>query len=381
MHKNVTTSRLRLAMGRCALAGVALSAAPGQAMELETGNADLSLRWDNTVKASAIYRLQRADAALSDSFGAGGAPQALNFNAGNQNFRERGLVSQRVDLLSEFDLVYRRDFGLRLSGAGWYDRAYQRATDAPNDPSIGQAPYNAFPAYTRDIAGRKAELLDAFVFGGWRLGDGGKVSAKLGRHALVYGESLFFGDNGIAAAQGPNDIAKLLAAPNAQFKEIVRPVPQLSLQWQVAPRVSVGGYLQFRWEESRVPPAGSYFSSANIPWNATGPEFISIPGGPVAGNYVLTPGADRRPRDGGQFGLQLKWRLDETDLGFGFLGLLGHLEVLVLAVDLRGQPRRLRRIGDRVTPALDLGDQEGLEFVALVVDGLLPHREGLADQR
>jgi hypothetical protein len=253
-----------------------------------------------------------------NTFNANGSPQALNFNAGNQNFRNAGVVSQRIDLLSELDLVYKRDFGLRISGAAWYDRAYHRDTDAAADATLGQQPYNRFQSYTRKMAGEKAELLDAFVFGGVTLDGGGKVSARLGRHALVYGESLFFGDNAIAAAQGPTDIAKLMASPNAQFKEIVRPVPQLSAQWQVTPNVSVGGYLQFRWEESRVPPAGSYFSSANIPWNSTGPEYIGIAGGPVAGNYVLTPGGDEHPRDSGQFGLQLKWRLDETDLGFYF---------------------------------------------------------------
>ncbi|HWW71394.1 MAG TPA: DUF1302 family protein [Duganella sp.] len=316
MQKRDRQGQLRLAVGRCALAGAALAAAPAQAVDLDTGNPDVAARFDNTVKASTIYRLHDADPSLLNAFNANGGPQALNFNAGDQNFRNAGVVSQRVDLLSEFDLVYKRDFGLRVSAAAWYDRMYHRDTDAVNDPTMGQQPYNRFPSYTSDIAGRKAEILDAFIFGGVTLDNGQKVSAKLGRHALVYGESVFFGDNGIAAAQGPSDVAKLQASPNAQFKEIVRPVPQLSAQWQVTPRVSVGGYLQFRWEESRVPPSGSYFSSANIPWGSSSPEFISIPAGPVAGNYVLTPGADVHPRDSGQYGLQLKWRLDETDLGF-----------------------------------------------------------------
>lgn len=318
MQKNSRRCQLRLAMGRCALAGAALTAASAQAVDLDTGNPDLAVRFDNTLKASTIYRLHDADASLLNAFNPNGSPQALNFNAGNQNFRNAGVVSQRVDLLSELDLVYKRDFGVRVSGAAWYDRVYHRDTDAANDPTLGQQPYNRFQSYTRKIAGEKAEILDAFVFGGVTLDGGGKISARLGRHALVYGESLFFGDNAIAAAQSPTDIAKLQASPNAQFKEIVRPVPQLSAQWQLTPNVSIGGYLQFRWEESRLSPAGSYFSSANIPWNSTSPEYIGIAAGPVAGNYVLAPGVDEHPRDSGQFGLQLKWRLDETDLGFYF---------------------------------------------------------------
>jgi hypothetical protein len=108
------------------------------------------------------------------------------------------------------------------------------------------------------------------------------------------------------------DVFKLLGSPNAQFKEIIRPVPQLSAQLQISPEVSLGGYVQFRWEADRLPPSGSYFSTSNIPWGASQPEFVGIPG---VGNFVLLPGGDRKPKDSGQFGLQLKWRIDETDLG------------------------------------------------------------------
>jgi hypothetical protein len=309
-------------------AAVACLTATAGAVEIDTSNPDWSVRWDNSVRLSTKVRTEAADPALKDSFrqvptgapppapASFAFPQALNFNAGDQNFQDKGLVSARVDLLSEFDAVWRRDFGLRLSAAAWYDDRLHGKTKADNEPTIGQTPFDEFPSRTRKIAGEKAELLDAFVFGGWRMDNGMKLTARLGRHALQYGESLFFGDNGIARAQGPVDIDKLLASPNAQFKEIIRPVPQLSAQLQISPEVSVGGYLQFRWEEDRLAPAGSYFSTANVPWGSQQPEFVSIPAGtPIAGNYVLMPGADQKPKHSGQFGLQLKWRLGETDFG------------------------------------------------------------------
>jgi hypothetical protein len=303
-------------------AAAALLACDGWAMELDTGNADWSVRFDNAVKASTIYRTNSADPALVDSFRllvpgvrASAFPQALNFNAGDDNFRNRGFVSKRIDLLSEFDAVYRKDFGLRLSAAAWYDAAYSGKTDAREFVN-GQTPFDEFPSGTRDLAGRKAELLDAFVFGGWELGEGRKLTARLGRHGLLYGESLFFGDNGIARAQGPVDIFKLLSSPNAQFKEIIRPVPQVSTNLQLSPGLSVGGYYQFRWEADRLPPAGSFYSVANIPWGSAQPEFAGIPSGPIAGNYVLSPSSDQTPRNSGQFGAQLKWHVADTDLGF-----------------------------------------------------------------
>jgi hypothetical protein len=297
-----------------------MAAAGAHAIEIDSGSPDWALRFDNTVKGSLVYRTEKADPKLVDSFRLlvpgvpqSAFPQALNFNAGDDNFRSKGLVSKRIDLLSEFDAVYRKNFGLRVSGAAWYDAAYRGKTEAV-DAFNGQTPTNEFPDETRKLAGRKAEVLDAFVFGGWDLGEGRKLTARLGRHALQYGETLFYGDNGIARAQGPVDIFKLLGSPNAQFKEIIRPVPQLSAQFQLSPSMSIGGYYQFRWEEDRLPPSGSFYSTANLPWGSQQqPEFANIPG---AGNFVLTRGRDLEPRNSGQFGLQFKWRLEETDLGF-----------------------------------------------------------------
>ena len=301
------------------LAHAAWLATSAAAVEIDTGNADLSIRFDNTIKASAMYRLKNADPALVDTVrqiptgapppapSSFAFPQAQNFNAGDDNFRRKGFVSERVDLLSEFDVAYRKSFGARISAAAWYDRAYRRTTDA-TDPGNGQTPYNEFPDYTKKLAGRKAEVLDAFVFGGVDLGDGRKLTARLGRHALQYGETLFFGDNGIARAQGPVDVMKLQSSPNAQFKEIIRPVPQLSTQLQLNQNVTLGAYYQFRWEADRMAPAGSYFNTSNNIWGSTLPEFFN--------GAVLQPGSDRTPPNSGQFGAQLKWRLDETDLGF-----------------------------------------------------------------
>ncbi|WP_428422783.1 DUF1302 domain-containing protein [Methylibium sp.] len=292
-----------------------LGATGAHAVEFDTGNPDLTVRLDNSVKASTLYRLKDANPVLANSF-VNGAPSALNLNAGDDNFRNKGFVSERVDLLPEFDLVYQKTFGMRVSGAAWYDHAVRNSTKA-TDTFNGQTPYNSLPDYTRREAGRKAELMDAFVFGGWDLGDDKKLTVRLGRHALQWGESLFYGDNAIARAQGPIDIYKLLASPNAQFKEIIRPVPQVSTQLQLSSDVSVGGYYQFGWEADRLPPAGSYFSTSNIPWGKSPyPELINL--GPPLGAYQLTPDGDHKPSRSGQFGLQLKWRVDDTDLGFYF---------------------------------------------------------------
>lgn len=310
-----TTRRLKLTL----IAAAAFGACNGWAGELDIDNPDWTVRLDNTVKASVKVRTEGAAPELTDSFRllvpgvpASAFPQALNFNAGDQNFNKRELVSERLDLLTEFDAVFRKNYGVRVSAAAWYDAAVHRRTAAPNDFFNGQTPPNEFPSLTRRISGGDAEILDAFVFGGWSFDNGMKLTGRLGRHAIQWGETLFFGDNGIARAQGPIDIDKLLSSPNAQFKEFIRPVPQISAQLQVNSDVSVGAYYQFGWEADRLPPSGSYFSISNIPWYASQPQFVSV----GSSSFVLTPRGESEPANSGQFGLQLKWRLEESDLGF-----------------------------------------------------------------
>ena len=103
---------------------VACFATSAGAAEVDMGNPDWAVRWDNSVRASTKIRTESADPALKDSFrqvptGAPppapatfAFPQALNFNAGDQNFQKRGIVSGRMDLLSELDAVYRAGAGL-----------------------------------------------------------------------------------------------------------------------------------------------------------------------------------------------------------------------------------------------------------------------------
>jgi len=276
------------------------------AMEFDTGAPDLKLRWDNTVKYSTAFRLKERAAGLTND---------ANQDDGNRNFG-KGMVSNRVDLLSELDLTY-RNVGARVSGAAWYDGVYHRATDNnfPHTYNTALAA-SAFPAATRDLHGSKGELLDAFVFAKGGVGDM-PGSVRIGRHALVYGETLFFGNNGIAAAQQPIDVVKLLSVPNTQFKELIRPVGQVSGQLQLRPNLTLGGYYQYRWENNVLPGVGSYFSGADF-FDAGGERLFT---GPASADMR---GADLRARDSGQGGLQLKWSPQGSGVDLGLYAARYH---------------------------------------------------------
>jgi len=253
-RRPVAPARPPLACVIAALFAASAISTVAHATEIDTGNPDVKIRWDNTVKYSTSWRVTGLNEAVTTLSSAAPNP---NLDAGDRNFG-KGLITNRVDLMSEFDISY-QNVGARVSGAAWYDDVYNKSPQT-HTPTLGAPDYlgtppGEFPEATKKLHGRKAELLDAFVYGRTELA-GLPVSGRIGRFTQLYGESLFLGANGIAAAQAPIDVVKLLSVPSAQFKEIGMPVGQISANVQFSPSVSVGAYYQYEWRKSRLPGAG-----------------------------------------------------------------------------------------------------------------------------
>lgn len=313
-NPNHGTRALAMAAAICALPHA-------RAFDANTGNGDLSIRWDNTLKYSSAFRVQRQRDTLltGDVFSA-------NTDDGDRNFN-RGLISNRIDWLSELDVVYAKQYGLRISAAGWYDSVYNSRNDnnSPGTANRFSGPYNSFNPTTRRLHGRDAELLDAFVFGRFDLG-ATRLNLRAGKHSVLWGESLFFGSNAIAGAMAPVDVIKLASVPSTQFKEAILPVPQLSAQWQLNSDVSLGAFYQFRWKASRLPAAGSYFSG--LDFQPDGGEGMYLPGFP----HPLLRAANQNAKHSGQGGLQLRFSALDTD--FGLYAVRFHNKTHQLVTDL-----------------------------------------------
>jgi Protein of unknown function (DUF1302) len=261
---------------------------------------ELRLRWDNTIRLSTMVRLQEA----SDSLLAN-----INADDGNRNF-DRGFTSARVDLLSELDFTYRA-VGLRVSGAAWYDLIYHLDTDNDSPATVNSFSVGpkSFTHETRDLHGRKAELLDAFGFITSEVG-GTPYNIRVGRHTLLWGESLLIADQGISNAQAPLDAIKGLSVPGSQAKELFMPVGQISAQIGPVRQLSLAGFYQIEWRRTRLPAAGSYFSSSDI--LDAGGERLLLPNG-----GAFFRGEDLDARWWGQWGLALRYDLEALDVDLG----------------------------------------------------------------
>jgi len=276
------------------------------AFEFDSGNPDLRVRWDNTLKYSAAWRVEGQSDKLTQG------PSSINLDDGDRNFG-KGLISSRLDLLSEFDITY-QNIGARVSGAAWYDDVYNKATDNNAPDRVNSLSGDHFPNDTRDLHGRKVEVLDAFIFGKGEIGDR-DISGRLGQYAMQWGESLFYGVNGIAGGMAPIDVVKSLSVPNTQFKELIRPVKQMSGQFQLTPEVSIGAYYQFEWEANRLPASGSYFSTDDYFGDGSQRMLVGSPVIPGGQPLAFYHGKDKDAENSGQGGLQLRIRGESVDWG------------------------------------------------------------------
>ena len=280
-----------------AMAAMASVGGNAFAFEFDTGNPDLQVRWDNTIRYNLAQRVEERDSKIGNS--------AVS-DEGTYSFDRGDLVANRLDLLTEFDLIYRKNMGFRISAAGWYDNAY--GDDSRTNPNL---PLSAIPSYVnkkystytkRFYQGPSGEILDAFVFGKFDLGSV-PTSVKAGRHSLYWGESLFLGGNlhGIAYAQNPLDLQKGFATPGVEAKELFRPLNQFSGQAQVTDTVSVAAQYFLQWEEFRYPEGGTYLGPVDFAFNGPDRQFLSPALGFAARGNPVEPGQS------GEWGLSGRW--------------------------------------------------------------------------
>jgi hypothetical protein len=271
--------------------------APAHALEINTGNEDVSLRWDNTVRYNLGVRTQAQDPAIVAN---------PNFDDGDRNFGKGKLVANRLDLLSEADLVWQKKFGARVSAAAWADGAYSGLSSTSNATANtlvdGVPTAGALSPYTKRFAkGPSGEILDAFVFANTELG-GMPVSVRVGQHTVYWGESLLGGGaiHGISYGQYSLDLWKGFATPGIEAKELFRPRNSITVQAQPAPELSLAAQTFFDWEGARYPESGSYLT-VNDGLLHGGDSLI------VGPNQRLLQGVEGTPKKTGDFGLSARW--------------------------------------------------------------------------
>ncbi|MNF37263.1 hypothetical protein D3C84_181800 [compost metagenome] len=313
-----------------ATAILAASMPAAQAIEIDTGSEDWAVRFDNTVKYNYGVRTESADKRMLAT---------PNSNDGDYNFRKAGTnITNRVDLLTEMDVVYQGSMGLRVSAASWYDKAYDNTGSSSNPFVNGNDAYSRFRTEVgvpgsaqarghfgsphlsryaqRYYSGPSGEILDAFVFYGTEVGEESLLGVKAGQHNVFWGETLLNPVHSVSYGQSGLDLAKLAASPGTEAKELFIPRNQLSTSFTVNPELTLAAQYFFKWDAARLPEAGTYYGGSDVVGEGAKSFLLGHNAPQGAGAFSLNTirrGDDLTPDDQGDWGLMAKWSPEWLD--------------------------------------------------------------------
>ena len=209
---------------------------------------------DTTLSYGRLWRVQGRDKNNDD----------VNTNDGNRNF-DTGLVSEVYKITSELEANY-QNYGLFVRGTAFYDTQlmdkrndYYRNNN-PSQPSQSYPQDDRFTSQTRDIAGSRIEMLDAYVHGSWDVAQM-PVTARVGRQVFNWGEGIFY--RGGINTTNPVDAAKY-RLPGAEVKEVLMPVEAVSFNIGLTDSLTMESFYQTNWKETRIDPVGTFYSQTDL---------------------------------------------------------------------------------------------------------------------
>jgi hypothetical protein len=318
-----------------ALSIASVVAVQANAFEFDTPR-DWQIRWDNTIKGNLMFRVASQDKDIYDPrFSKPPTAAAISDDATYSVDRsDAGIVSSRLDLLSEVDVIWRDMLGFRVSGAGWYDFAYDDSDHPENGPTKGfPSAYSTWGSlsvkpgeYTddaEDLHYRGGELLDAFVFANLDLGD---VSANLrvGRHTLYWGQSFLSTGaiHGFAGSMAALDLAKGFGTPGSEAKELFMPNSKVSTVIQLTDNLTLNGFYALEFVPLRWAEGGTYFSlNEALTENS---EFLTVSPGTGGEFGVDAPrvgfkSTDYKSKDSGDWGINVQYYIERWGLETSFI--------------------------------------------------------------
>ncbi len=336
-HAAKATGRPVASLSLAALMGSFLCQ-PLWAAEFSLG--DVEGRFDSQLSIGASWRMEDADPAQISLFNGGTlASNGVN-DDGNLNYAKHDAFTKVFKGVHDLELTY-ENMGAFLRGKYWYDFEGNDGNvdwgHGPNGYAAGE-PLNddGFNDYAK-FSG--AELLDAFVYSNFDLGDM-PASVRLGRQVVSWGESTFI-QGGINVAN-PFDAAAF-RRPGAEIKEGLLPVNMLFGSVGVTDALSVEAFYQLEFEPTVVDGCGTFFST--VDYIAEGCNTLTL--GAVAGQLSLPFTSDsaatatgfsvsrnsdgiREASDDGQYGLALRYfaeELNSTEFGLFYMNYHSRLPV------------------------------------------------------
>jgi hypothetical protein len=260
-----------------------------------------------------------------------GKGSSYNFDDGTLNFKENSVYTNVVKYSTDLEINY-NNYGGFFRAKAFYD----------TEIMDGEREFKELNDTTKDASGSGYDLLDAFVWADYDLGEM-PATFRVGRQVVSWGESTFI-QGGINSIN-PVD-ASAFRRPGAEVKEGLLPVNMLYTSIGISADVSIEAFYQLEWEKTRSDPCGTFFSTADFVADGCGPvilggnidelALLEIRDAEIAGGVPLTerngPVAERiadvDAKDDGQYGIAARWyseALGDTEFGIYYMNIHSRL--------------------------------------------------------
>lgn len=313
------------------------SALPLRAGEFTLADGEVTGSWNARVVAGAGIRTTAPSRHLvgkgfrSDGQAKGGDGSDTS-DDGNLNYEAGDVYSGLFKLSSGVDVKY-RNLGLALSARAWYDAALADGDVPQGNVASGFEPDAPLSddGFSKSNKFSGFMWLDAYLYGGWKLGDAARWDARLGKQRVKWGEDLFF--NGLNQVN-PLDVTTLRRPGTDPASEAQLPVEMLWNKLDFGNGLSIEGFYQWNWRPSELDPCGTFYSGTDIgidpgcaglqsnayyPINgasAGAGQWLSD-GYMNAAGAVLPRGTDIPGKDSGQYGVALRYAAQDIGAEFG----------------------------------------------------------------
>lgn len=344
-------------------------AVPSQAADFQVG--DFDVKFDSILSYGAAWRMEDPSMhLLHPGNRVGGTAGSSVGDDGNLNFEKGDLVSSVFKGVHDLS-IDGGDYGAFVRFNYWYDYVISEEEMPHGHPGNNYVPNttlndDAFDSYSQ---GSGAELLDAFVWANFDMGDI-PTSLRVGRQVLSWGESTF-------VFNGINDINPLdvnaARRPGAEIKEALLPVGMVSVNMGLTDSINMEAFYQYEWDNTKLDGCGTYFSTVDIIGGAgcgkvtLNPQLV--PGDPdsylsdresvQAGAYIGS-NPTREASDSGQWGVNFRYySLDlDTEFGLYFLNLHNNTPI-ISAYNWTVDPEQYMSEADRMDPSYTYATPQG----------------------
>lgn len=268
------------------------------------------------------------------------SPGSYNINGddGNLNFDRGDMVSAAFKMNTKLKFSW-KNLNFQTSGIWLFNNTYLDFDQSHPDTTL-QRPSSSLSGEAMNQFGSHFELQDAFVSTNFPL-LGKNVNLRVGRQGFVWGEASALPLNSVNTVNPPDLVRQRTAG--FDLAELFQPLGMVYAGVDLSLNLYAEAFYQYEWLPARIDAPGTFFSVSDILGgdDAGGHHamlsFGKAPEDPgniyssqdnsedpfslgSAGGRTIYRLPDRKPRDGGQFGLALKYFAENFNNGteFGF---------------------------------------------------------------